>query len=156
MLWPIVVNLIICFVIAFLSGWVTRKSVKTWYRSLKKPSFNPPAWVFSPVWTVLYGMIGVIGGLLWMEKAHHPIAFAFYVLQLALNFSWSFVFFWARRLGASVVNLLLLWLSVFLMMVLAFPINPLIGYLTLPYLLWLTFAATINLSIWSLNSREAG
>jgi tryptophan-rich sensory protein len=100
-------------------------------------------------------MIGVIGGLLWVEKSNHLIAFGFYVLQLVLNFSWSFVFFGARRLGASVVNLILLWLSVFVMMILSFSINPVIGYLTLPYLLWLTFAARLNVAIWSLNSKAA-
>jgi tryptophan-rich sensory protein len=154
MIWPIVVNLIICFIIAFFSGWITRKSVKTWYRTLKKPSFNPPAWVFSPVWTVLYVIIAIVGGMLWMEKAQHPMAFIFYVLQLVLNFSWSFIFFGARQLGASVINLALLWLSVLFMLICSFAIHPIIGYLILPYFLWLTFAARINLSIWCLNSKS--
>ncbi len=151
MILPIFINLILCFLIAALSGWVTRKNVKTWYPTLIKPSFNPPAWVFGPVWSVLYVMIAIVGGILWTQKSQHPAAFIFYVIQLVLNFSWSFVFFGARQIGWALVNIVLLWLSVLVTMVLAFQVSLLAGYLIIPYLLWLSIATTINASVWKLN-----
>lgn len=96
-------------------------------------------------------MIAVVGGILWTHKSEYPAAFIFYVVQLILNFSWSFIFFGARKIGWALLNILLLWLSVLVMLVLAFNASLVAGYLTIPYVLWLSFAAAINMVVWRLN-----
>ena len=94
----IVVVLMTCLVVGYLSGMVTRDSITTWYPTLVKPSFNPPNWIFAPVWTILYIMMGVAGGMVWnrMEQDAENVkkAFMFFIIQLALNALWSLLFFY--------------------------------------------------------------
>jgi benzodiazapine receptor len=151
MLIAIALNLVICFAIAGLSGWVTRRNLKNWYPNLIKPSFHPPSWIFGPVWTVLYCMIAIVGGILWSLKSESPAVFGLFMIQLGLNFSWSFVFFGARRIGLAFLNLFMLWMSILCLLIFTFPLSILGGILLIPYFIWTSFALLLNAWLWKLN-----
>ena len=142
---------IICLLIANLAGWVTSHNLSDWFVTLTKPSFNPPSWVFGPVWTVLYIMIGCAGGFLWQLRQKRPNLMMFYLLQLILNFSWSFIFFGERNLGLALVDISLLWLSIIVIMSLSYRASKTVFWLLAPYLLWVSFACVLNYSLWRLN-----
>ncbi|MFM7809881.1 MAG: TspO/MBR family protein [Planctomycetota bacterium] len=124
-----------------------------WYRSLAKPDWTPPPWLFGPVWTLLYLMIGVAGWMLWRARRepHGPLPFALFVIQLALNFAWTPVFFGLQAPGAALAVIALLLLAIAVTIALAWRVRMLAGMLLVPYLLWVSFAAALNLAIWRLN-----
>ncbi len=101
---PCALSVVICLLMASLIGWVTTDHTSTWYETLRKPVFNPPAFVFAPVWTVLYFMIGVVGGYLWQQRHTQRKLFFWFLVQLGLNFLWSFVFFLGKSLVLSQIN----------------------------------------------------
>lgn len=125
-----------------------------WYAALAKPAWNPPAWLFGPVWTVLYVTIGVSGWLVWRQAGFAAArgALAVFALQLVLNALWSFLFFGLHRPGLAFAEIVLLWLAILATVVLFWRIKPLAGALLLPYLAWVTFAAGLNLTLWRLNA----
>jgi benzodiazapine receptor len=136
------------------AAWATAQGVQDWYPTLAKPSFNPPAEVFGPVWTVLYVMMGVAFFLVWRGAPASPSAakaLGVYGLQLFLNLLWSFFFFWARSPGWAFAEILLLWLVLAWTLVLFFKESPAAGWLMTPYLAWVTFASVLNGAIWILN-----
>jgi translocator protein len=126
-----------------------------WYAALSKPTFNPPSWIFGPVWTVLYVSMALA---LWLmrrtvdfDRAQRARATALFATQFALNLLWTPLFFGLRSPGLAFVDICLLWV-VLLMTVLAFGrVRPLAGYLLLPYLLWVSFALVLNGTIWLMN-----
>lgn len=144
-----------CLVIGYLSGMVTRESITTWYPTLIKPIFNPPNWIFAPVWTILYIMMGVAGGLVWNRLESNPEmvkkAFTFFIIQLALNAIWSYLFFSLHNPFLALIEIVLLWLMVFETYTLFKKIENTAGLLLLPYLAWVSFATVLNGSIWWLN-----
>jgi len=147
--------LMTCLVVGYLSGMVTRESITTWYPTLVKPVFNPPNWIFAPVWTTLYIMMGLAGGLVWNkmdtnEKAVKT-AFKYFIFQLALNAAWSFIFFYLHNLFLALIELILLWLMIFEVYNQFKKIDKRAGMLLIPYLLWVGFAGVLNFSIWWLN-----
>jgi len=147
--------LMTCLVVGYLSGMVTRESITTWYPTLIKPVFNPPNWIFAPVWTILYIMMGLAGGLVWNkmdtnEKAVKT-AFKYFIFQLALNAAWSFIFFYLHNLFLALIELILLWLIIFEVYNQFKKIDKRAGMLFIPYLLWVSFAGVLNFSIWWLN-----
>lgn len=121
-----------------------------WYFNLKKPSWTPPSWAFPVVWSLLYICIGYAGWLVWDEVG---LGFAVIVwgAQLALNAAWSWLFFGRRRMDHAFAEVLVLWASIALFIVLAWPISQLAAYLFMPYLLWVTIAATLNRVVWRMN-----
>lgn len=140
-----------------LGGLMTAHSVTTWYTTVNKPPFNPPDWVFGPVWTTLYIMMGVAAGLVHARAgflgAWRPLNF--WCLQLALNVAWSGIFFGMHMIGAALAEIIFLWM-VILATTLGFfhirsTVGPLPGLLMIPYLAWVSFAAFLNFSIWRLN-----
>jgi tryptophan-rich sensory protein len=136
------------------SGWATAQGVRDWYPTLVKPPFNPPAWVFGPVWTLLYLMMGISLFLIWKEGlASSAVRWAVsaFAVQLVLNFAWSFLFFWAQSPGWAFAEILLLWAAIVWTLVLFFRVSTLAGWLMTPYLAWVTFASVLNASIWLLN-----
>jgi tryptophan-rich sensory protein len=137
---------------------VTNSSVSTWYRTLKKPSWNPPAWVFGPVWTLLYLMMGAASWLVWREgsirKGAVDHALKWYGLQLSFNFIWSFIFFGLRRIGLGLIDLVALWGALLTCLVKFGRIRALAGWLLVPYFLWVSFALTLNAAIWWLNRHK--
>ena len=144
-----------CIGVGYLSGMATQSSVTTWFPTLIKPSFNPPSWVFAPVWSLLYTMMGVAAGLVWnridCEKEAVKKALVFFVIQLALNALWSILFFGIRNPFLAFIEIILLWLMIYETYVKFGKIDKIAGYLFVPYILWVSFAAVLNGSIWWLN-----
>ena len=122
-----------------------------WYRTLRKPGWTPPPWVFPVVWTPLYIAIAVSGWLAWREAGLFVPAFAIYLIQLLLNAGWSAVFFGLRRPDLAFGELVLLWLSIAATIVAFAPISAAAAWLLAPYLLWVTIAGALNGSVWRLN-----
>jgi tryptophan-rich sensory protein len=138
---------------AALGGLFTASSASTWYPTLVKPSWTPPAAVFGPVWTLLYAVIAVAAWMVWRRGGfvHNAGAFAAYGAQLVLNCAWSWIFFVQRSPGWASVEICVLWLVILLTVVLFFRRSKLAGWLLIPYLVWVSYAAALNLVIQSLN-----
>lgn len=137
----------------FAWSYFTMGSIESWYIDLNKPSFNPPNWIFWPVWTILYILIWISFYLIWMkwfwaEKSKVKIV---YFLQLLLNFSWSFTFFYLQNPLYWLVNIILLWLIIIYNIILFYKIDKKAWSIMIPYLLWVTFASALNLSLYILN-----
>jgi benzodiazapine receptor len=124
-----------------------------WYASLLKPDWNPPNWIFAPVWTVLYALIGVSGWLAWRTRGIRaaPLAFGFYGAQLLLNAAWSWLFFGLHQPALAFANIVALWLSILGTVILFWRLSRASALILLPYLCWVGFAATLNLALWLLN-----
>jgi translocator protein len=140
--------------IGFLGSIVTIPSISTWYTNLIKPSFSPPNWLFGPVWTMLYILMGVSVFLIWRKKTNKNIkaALRLYLIQLGLNFSWSFVFFGLHQPLLAFINILALWIAIIMTIQKFKSISKLASGLLVPYLLWVTFASILNLAIVILNN----
>lgn len=150
--WPVLAGLIlVCLVTGGLGGWVTAQSVTDWYPTLVKPSWNPPNWIFGPVWTVLYLMMAVAAWLVWRSGGNIRGAMILFFSQLALNFAWSFLFFGARSPWLGLMDIAMLWLALVITVIAFFQKSAAAGLLMLPYLAWVSFAAILNLAIWRLN-----
>lgn len=151
----ILIVVVTCLTIGYFSGIVTRSSIETWYPTLIKPSFNPPNWVFAPVWSMLYIMMGVAAALVWdrMESNRETVkrALILFAIQLALNALWSYLFFGLHNPMLAGIEIILLWLLIYETYVHFSKINKIAGYLMLPYLAWVSFAMVLNASIWWLN-----
>jgi tryptophan-rich sensory protein len=144
-----------CLVIGYFSGIVTKSAITTWYPTLVKPSFNPPNWIFAPVWSMLYIMMGIAAGLVWDRmESNTPLvkkALVFFAVQLALNALWSYLFFGLMNPMLALLEIVILWLMIYETYVQFGKINKIAGYLFIPYLLWVSFAMVLNASIWWLN-----
>ncbi|MEP2056631.1 MAG: TspO/MBR family protein [Maribacter litoralis] len=150
----IIIGIVICSTIGFLSSVVTQSSVNGWYMTLNKPSFNPPNWVFASVWSVLYVMMGISAGWVWAKGFHHKwvkTGLYHFGFQLLLNGLWSIMFFGLKQ------PLLALLIIIALLIVLALTIkwfkvvSKFAAYLLTPYFLWVCFATALNFKIWELN-----
>lgn len=142
-----------CFSAAAFGGYFTGSSVGTWYAALRKPVWNPPGWVFGPVWTALYTSMAVAAWLVWRRVgfAGGALAFGIFLLQLILNAAWSMIFFGWRNPQMAFVEICLLWLAIATTLVLFWRISAAAGWLILPYLAWVSFAAVLNFALWRLN-----
>lgn len=133
----------------------TAPAIEGWYASLEKPSFNPPNWVFAPVWTMLFLLMGVSLYLVWSRQAESRgvmgkkkrTALLIFAVQLALNIFWSILFFGLQAPMYAFVEIIILWLAIFLTVVSFFRISKLAAYLLLPYILWVSFAVVLNYSL---------
>jgi tryptophan-rich sensory protein len=155
---PKILKIIISITIAELFGIIgsvfTMSSIPTWYTSLVKPSWNPPSWLFGPVWTTLYALMGVASYLVWQERNRSKsakMALFVYGVHLALNAIWSIIFFGLQNPGLALAEILFLLISIIVTMVLFWRINHWATYLMVPYLLWVCFATFLNFTIWRLN-----
>ena len=137
--------------VGFIGGFATQNSIDTWYATLLKPSWNPPNWVFAPVWTLLYIMMGVAAWLVWKTRDRIGPAMVLFGVQLVFNLFWSLIFFGLRSPGLALIEVVFLWGSVLLTMLAFFGRQTVAGWLFVPYLAWVTFAAILNFAIWSLN-----
>ncbi len=142
-----------CVAVGLVSGLLTRAEISGWYATLAKPSFNPPNWIFGPVWTALYILMGVAAWLVWQEPVSRlrTLALVCFAVQLALNFLWSLIFFRWHSIGGALAEIAVLWLAIVLTHVLFFHVHPLAGELILPYLAWVSFASVLNAAIFRLN-----
>lgn len=151
----ILVMIVTCVALGYFSGLVTREGVETWYPTLQKPAFNPPNAIFGPVWTVLYVMMGIAAGLVWdkieVQKEIVKKGLMFFAIQLALNLLWSYLFFGLHNPLLALIEIVLLWLMIYETFTKFIKVDKIAGYLLIPYLLWVTFAAVLNGSIWWLN-----
>lgn len=143
-----------CEAVGAVAGWATQTSVTTWYPTLAKPWFTPPDWLFAPVWTALYAMMGFAAFLVWREgtdRSSVRTALGLFGVQLALNAGWSFAFFWARSPGVGLVVIVMLWGVLAGTTARFFRVRAAAGALLVPYLLWVTYAAALNAGVWVLN-----
>ncbi len=140
-----------CLTLSFFLGWISAHSIPSWYEILEKPFFTPPNEWFGPVWTVLYILIGISGGLLWVNRQSMRGAFYCYLVQLILNVSWSLLFFGAHQIGWALVDILLLLFFILLTLIFSYPKNRSITWLLSPYFVWVIFASLLNFSFWYLN-----
>lgn len=129
-------------------------STGDWYAALNKPTWNPPAWVFGPAWTLLYVMMATAAWFVWREGGwkQQGLALSMFVLQWALNALWTPIFFGWHRPGLAFAEIVLLWLALCVTIVLFWRVSSTAGWLLAPYLAWVTFAAALNFTIWRLNS----
>jgi len=143
----------VCLAVSGAGAVVTNTSVNEWYPTLKKPSWNPPSWVFGPVWTTLYVMMAIAAWLIWRERgfAEARGALGLFAFQLALNAAWSPLFFGMRSPLAGLIDIIPLGAAILATMVWFWKIVPLAGVLLLPYWLWVCFATALNFTIWRMN-----
>lgn len=149
----LIASILLCLSIGALSGIATASGVKTWYIDIIKPIFNPPNYIFAPVWTVLYFLMGVSFYLILQgpKSVEKSKAICLFFLQLTLNFAWSFLFFKYHLIGIACIEIILIWLAVLAMILQFYKVNSWAAKLQIPYLLWLSFATVLNASIWWLN-----
>lgn len=150
----LIIALIIPQVVAASGAYFTVTGIGSWYQSLDKPSWNPPNWVFGPVWTTLYVLMGIALYLVWRSKATEKQkrwAITFWGIQLFLNFLWSFLFFGQEQILGALLEIIILWLFILLTIFAFARINKLAAWLLVPYISWVSFAAILNYTIWDLN-----
>jgi benzodiazapine receptor len=145
--------LALCFAVSGIGAAATESSVGTWYQTLHKPSFNPPDWIFAPVWTALYLMMAIAAWRVWRRhglRAALP-AMTLFALQLALNLSWSIVFFGLRLIGAALIEIVVMLAAILVTAALFWQRDRAAGMLFIPYAVWVAFATALNLALWRLN-----
>lgn len=157
----LVISLGICYLVSIIGGVFTTSSVSEWYPLLNKPYFNPPNWVFGPVWFLLYTIMGIAFFIIWIKKSklkknnkeNKLINFAIYlfVIQLILNLFWSIIFFGFKNIFFAMIEIIILWIFILLTTIYFFKIKRIAGGLLLPYLLWVSFAVLLNIFIFLLN-----
>ncbi len=144
-----------CLAVGFISGQATRAGVETWFPTINKPSFNPPGWVFAPVWTALYILMGIAAGMVWDHMDHQRETvrkgLTFFTAQLALNALWSFLFFGLHNPLLAFIEIIILWLLIFETFNVFRRVDRTAANLLLPYLAWVSFATVLNGTIWWLN-----
>ena len=144
-----------CLAVGYISSIVTRENIPTWYALINKPFFTPPNWVFAPVWTLLYIMMGFAAGSVWnkidTDEANVKKAFLFFLIQLALNALWSFLFFGLHNPMLASIEIILLWLMIYETYKQFKTIDKLAANLLLPYLVWVSYATLLTISVWYLN-----
>lgn len=149
--------LTVCYAVAFIGAQASFMGLQGWYQSLAKPAWNPPAWVFGPVWTVLYGLMGVACWLVWripegkLPSGYRSRALWLFLSQLVLNALWSWIFFAWRQIGFAAMEIGLLLAAIGFTTWAFWRANRPAGMLMLPYLGWVTFATFLNFAIWQLN-----
>lgn len=149
----LILCLLIPMAIGSISGIATAAGIKSWYLTLNKPFFNPPNYLFGPVWTLLYLLMGIsIYLILQTPKTDmRKKAIIIFCVQLGLNFIWSFLFFKFQRVGIAFIEILLIWASMLTMILTFYKLNKTAALLQIPYLLWVSFASILNGAIWWLN-----
>jgi len=150
----LVVAVVLCELAGVVGSVFTFPSIPTWYASLEKPSFNPPNWLFGPVWLILYALMGVAVYFVWgkgLESKGARVALSVFVVQLFLNVLWSNVFFGLHSVFYGFVIIVALWVSIVLTVVAFARVSKTASVPLLPYLLWVSFASVLNYYIWLLN-----
>jgi tryptophan-rich sensory protein len=150
----LIVSLAACQLAGIVGGLFTASSIGSWYAGLNKPSFNPPNWVFGPVWITLYVLMGIALYLVWAGdfpgKAKQTAVILFFI-QLVLNMFWTFFFFYLQKPFLGLIEIVILLVFIILTMWKFYTLRPAAAYLMMPYLLWVGFAAVLTFSLWNLN-----
>jgi translocator protein len=149
----LLISLALPLTIGAIAGIFTAQEVPEWYALLNKPSFNPPNWIFGPVWTTLYLIMGISLFLIWKleSSTKRNLAISVFFLQLILNFGWSFCFFYFHLIGIALIEIVVLWISIVSMLIMFYKNRSSAAYLNIPYLLWVTFASILNTAYFILN-----
>lgn len=128
--------------------------VDGWYASLSKPAWNPPNWIFGPVWGVLYLLMAVSAWLVWRKVglARAAVPLGLFAVQLMLNAAWSWIFFGRHEIGLALIEISTLWVAILCTTIAFWRVDPVSGYLMVPYVLWVGFASVLNFTIWRLNA----
>ncbi len=158
-------KLIIAIVVSELAGVIgavfTTPSIPTWYAGLARPLFSPPNWIFGPVWTTLFALMGISFFLIWKDysliRANRRVVqiwkwgVSFFILQLILNTLWSIIFFGLHNPGGAFAEIIILWLAILATIIAFAKISRIAAWLLVPYILWVSFAGYLNYAIWMLN-----
>jgi len=150
----LVVSIVACQCAGFIGSIFTMPAIPTWYETLAKPSFTPPSWLFAPAWVTLYVLMGVAAFLIWrkgLDIRNVKSALIIFLVQLVLNALWSAIFFGAKSLIGGAVVIVLLWIAILFTILRFFKISAAAGGLLIPYILWVSFASVLNISILALN-----
>ncbi|MFZ9388432.1 MAG: TspO/MBR family protein [Chitinophagaceae bacterium] len=147
------ISVLLPVLVGAISGFFTATGVGSWYKTINKPSWNPPGWVFGPVWTTLYILMGIALFLIWRtaESKSRNMAIALFGVQLTLNFFWSFIFFDQQQIGWALVEIGVLWLFILFTIFAFAKINKTAAWLLVPYISWVSFASILTYTIWRLN-----
>lgn len=147
--------ILICQLAGVIGAAFTTPSLPVWYASIAKPAFTPPGWLFAPVWIALFTLMGAALYLVWVEwikGKNAKAALTVFNVQLAFNVMWSYLFFGLRQPFYAFVEIVALWISILLTIILFYRVSRKAALLLLPYFLWVSFAAALNYSIWQLNA----
>ena len=146
-------SIALCQLAGVLGSLFTSPAIPTWYKTLNKPFFTPPDWIFGPVWISLFILMGISLFMIWRRQDHprFKLTLVFFLIQLILNILWSVAFFGLRSPLLGLVDIVLLWVAILLMIQHFSKVSRMAGFLLLPYLLWVGFAALLNFYLWILN-----
>ena len=150
----LIIAIAIPLIVGGTSGFFTATGVESWYQTIARPTWNPPGWIFGPVWTTLYVMMGISLFLVWKEDTSvelKKIAIALFTVQLVLNFFWSFIFFNQHQIGWALVEIIAMWVFILLTIFAFAQVNKAAAWLLVPYISWVSFATILNYTIWQLN-----
>ena len=149
----LIISIVLCVSLGSVGGLVTVNEIPTWYATLNKPSFNPPNWLFGPVWTTLYVLIGISVYLIWKQpvSTERNKALQLFILQFILNFCWSFIFFGLHATGWALIEMIALWILILLSILHFAKHSKTAAWLLVPYIAWVSFALLLNAAIWRLN-----
>ena len=150
---PLMAFLLLTLLVGAAGTLFAEPSIPTWYAGLNKPSFNPPNWVFAPVWTTLYGLMAVAAWRVWKVVSLNSPELIIWMSQLTLNFFWSAIFFSLHLILLALVEMALLWLLILVTIILFWRRDRIAGLLFVPYLAWVSFAFALNFAIWQLNGN---
>ncbi|MDZ4796109.1 MAG: TspO/MBR family protein [Bacteroidota bacterium] len=151
----LIISIIIPVAIGATAGFFTTTGVGSWFQTINKPSWNPPSWIFGPVWTTLYILMGIALFLVWKSDASEvqkKTAILLFAVQLVLNFCWSFIFFNQEQPGWAFVEIVVMWVAILLTIFAFGNISKTAAWLLVPYISWVSFATILNYTIWKLNS----
>ena len=152
--WRLILSLFICQLAGFIGSFFTTPQIGTWYVSLKKPSFSPPNWVFGPVWITLFILMGISLFLIWRKGVNTPFVkngLILFAIQLILNVLWSVAFFGLRSPISGLVVIIVLWIAILLTIIQFSKLSEIAALLLIPYIVWVSFAGILNLSLFLLN-----
>ena len=151
----LIISIAIPVAVGAISGLFTTAEIPGWYQTINKPVWNPPSWIFAPVWTTLYVLMGIALFLVWKSDADPIVkktAITLFAVQLVFNFFWSFIFFNQHQIGWALVEITAMWIFILLTIFAFAPVNKIAAWLLVPYISWVSFATILNYTIWRLNS----
>jgi tryptophan-rich sensory protein len=150
----LVISIVVPLVVGGISGFFTKPEISTWFQTIKKPDWQPPNWLFGPIWTILYIMMGIAFYLIWKKDAEASkkrTAVTLWIVQLVLNFFWSFVFFKQHQIDWALGEIVILWFFILLTIFTFARINKMAAWILVPYISWVSFAGILTYTIWQLN-----
>jgi tryptophan-rich sensory protein len=149
----LILSILFCESAGLIGTIFTAKNIPAWFSTLKKPAFNPPDWLFGPVWITLYAMMGISLYLIWKKSGEQDVKLpiTLFIIQLILNALWTLIFFGLKSPQYAFIEIVILWIFILLCIIKFYPISVTASLLLIPYLLWVSFASVLNYSLWRLN-----